>query len=221
MKLYKYRSLQRLDYVLDIILNERLFCPFYKNLNDPFEGIYATLVPSFGVSEGFPFFPSNINKNISNYSDIDYLRHDEFDSIRICSLSSTFSDIKMLSNYADGHKGVIIEIEISDNNMKNIEKVKYNQNLPQYGPTFAASPGIRSVLSNKTFHWDYEKEYRVIGHDEYFGISNNITAVYCGIRTPEKSINILRKAVPENIPIFTTNLNKQILEVEKGDFYCL
>ena len=36
VKLYKYRSLKRdLDFALDIILNQRLYCADYKCLNDP------------------------------------------------------------------------------------------------------------------------------------------------------------------------------------------
>ena len=42
MKLYKYRSLRRnLDFVLDILLNERLYCANYTALNDPLEGYYV------------------------------------------------------------------------------------------------------------------------------------------------------------------------------------
>ena len=202
MILYKYRSLERLDYILDIILNERLYCSYYKDLNDPLEGIYASVFSStiFGI-----------NMKSKTYKELD----GENCPARICSLSSTFSDIRMWSHYADGHKGIAIEIDSND--IKNTWEVKYVKELLGFSQTFLSSLWIKQEgLKNKTFHWEYEKEYRIIGKEKYFDISNKIKAVYCGIRTPEKSINILRKVIPSSIPVFTTNLNKETLEVEKS-----
>ena len=42
MILYKYRSLENLEHVLDIILNQRLYCSTYPELNVPFEGLFIT-----------------------------------------------------------------------------------------------------------------------------------------------------------------------------------
>lgn len=42
MKLYKFRSLDNIEFTFDILLNERLYCANYKDLNDPFEGIFRT-----------------------------------------------------------------------------------------------------------------------------------------------------------------------------------
>ncbi|MGB8764645.1 MAG: hypothetical protein WCD07_07625, partial [Burkholderiales bacterium] len=36
MILYKYRSFDNYEFLLDILINERLYCSIYKNLNDPF-----------------------------------------------------------------------------------------------------------------------------------------------------------------------------------------
>jgi len=199
MNLYKFRSLKQFEYVLDILLNERLYCPHYKDLNDPLEGLYESIFSSFifGIKTGF-----------KTYKELE----DEIYDTRICSLSSTLSDIRMWSHYADGHKGIVIEIETS--NKTKIKKVKYNTSLPKFGTTFLGSLGISEVLENKTYHWDYEEEYRIIGNDKYFDITNKIKSVYCGIRTPEESINMLRKVIPSSIPVFTTNLNKETLEVD-------
>ena len=43
MILYKYRSLSNFEHVADIILNDRLYCPTYEELNDPFEGLFVAL----------------------------------------------------------------------------------------------------------------------------------------------------------------------------------
>ena len=48
MKLYKYRSLrQNLDFVLDILLNGRLYCAEYQTLNDPLEGFFIEEIGEF------------------------------------------------------------------------------------------------------------------------------------------------------------------------------
>ena len=38
--LYKYKSLDNLMWILDIILNKRLYAAKYTELNDPMEGIF-------------------------------------------------------------------------------------------------------------------------------------------------------------------------------------
>ena len=43
MKLYKYRSLDNMDYVFDILSNGLVYCSSYKDLNDPFEGQFRKL----------------------------------------------------------------------------------------------------------------------------------------------------------------------------------
>ncbi len=51
MILYKYRALNSIEYTLDILLKERLYCSPYKDLNDPFEGqlfdAHPKIVPIF------------------------------------------------------------------------------------------------------------------------------------------------------------------------------
>jgi len=44
MILYKYRSLVNFERILDIILNQRLYCSKYDELNDPFEGLFIRTI---------------------------------------------------------------------------------------------------------------------------------------------------------------------------------
>ena len=43
MKLYKFRSFDNIEYTLDILINERLYCSSHEALNDPFEGLFSTI----------------------------------------------------------------------------------------------------------------------------------------------------------------------------------
>ncbi len=75
MILYKYRSLANFEHVLDIILNQRLYCSTYPELNDPFEGIYR--VTYFLLKDGDMATKENY-KNVEE---------SVTGKIKICSLS--------------------------------------------------------------------------------------------------------------------------------------
>jgi len=76
MILYKYRSLEQFEYVLDILLNERLYCSYYKDLNDPLEGIYASVFSS-------TIFCGNMKSK--TYEELEGLDGENYPT-RICSL---------------------------------------------------------------------------------------------------------------------------------------
>jgi hypothetical protein len=40
MKTYKFRSAAQIAFAFDIIINRRLFCSDWRNLNDPIEGMF-------------------------------------------------------------------------------------------------------------------------------------------------------------------------------------
>ncbi|MGR3174323.1 MAG: hypothetical protein ACUZ8N_06955 [Candidatus Scalindua sp.] len=41
MKAYKFRPASQIAFASDIIINKRLHCADWKNLNDPMEGTYS------------------------------------------------------------------------------------------------------------------------------------------------------------------------------------
>ena len=183
MKLYKYKSLTNLEHVLDIILCEKLFCALYNELNDPFEGLFLTTIKlsySRLLALKVPFPPHLVNSSIKQYKTIEDLLSD-VSKTRICSLSSDMSDVRLWSYYADGHKGIVIEIDFSGLESK-IHEVKYSEKLPSFGFTLLTGPPPHEVLSCKTIHWAYEKEYRVIHEYKFFPISKRIKGIYLGTR---------------------------------------
>ena len=56
MIFYKFKPVEQLAHLLDIVVNERLYCEHYEALNDPFEGQFARMVgqgaarPQFGTA---------------------------------------------------------------------------------------------------------------------------------------------------------------------------
>ena len=112
MKLYKFRSLDNLEFVLDILLNEQLYCSTYESLDDPLEGLFYTIINPLGTS-----------MKLLQYKCIDGLPTYNSD-LRICSLSSSFRDIRMWSHYASGHTDVAIEIDF-ENHLSDAIEVNY------------------------------------------------------------------------------------------------
>jgi hypothetical protein len=215
MILYKYRSLANFERILDIILNQRLYCSAYHELNDPFEGIYRTTrlcLEGDGIST---------KRDYENAKDLGG------DEIKICSLSSDLKDVRLWSYYADGHKGVVFKIDFSGlktrDDTKILHEVKYSEELP-WGSTIPSRQISRQeVLSRKTKYWEFESEYRIIdeskylNEDKYFDIKGRITAIYLGTRTSPIHRELLNKIVPGDIPIYMTDLNKKTIEVEPGE----
>lgn len=214
MILYKYKSLANLEHVRDIVLYERLYCSPYDKLNDPFEGLFLTAIKlSYSRLKALkvPFPPHLVNISIKQYKNIEDLPFD-WSKTRICSLSYNLNDVRLWSYYADGHKGVVFEIDFSG--IDQVYKVNYCDKLPTFGNSILTSPLPHEVLTRKTKHWAFEEEYRIIHSSEYFPISNRIKAIYAGVRISNSRYDLLKEIVANNIPIICTKINKDEIKVE-------
>jgi hypothetical protein len=137
-------------------------------------------------------------------------------------------NLRLWSYYADGHRGVVFEIDFSGleerNGFKIIHKVTYDDKLPWSSTkTILGRLSPREVLSRKTEHWWFEAECRIIDEskylleEKYFDVKDRIKAIYLGTRTKDTYPNeviLLKKIVPSGIPIYTTKLNEQKIIVE-------
>lgn len=209
MILYKFKSLHNIEYVFDILQNQRLFCTKYTNLNDPFEGVFLTAIHMNVL--GFPFINQKPYKVITPKKVEDL--HIELEQTKVCSLSANFSDVRLWSLYADSHKGIAIAIDFSNIESK-LHEVKYSAKLPEFGNTILTSPIPSEVLSKKTDHWKYEAEYRIIQDSDYYLINDRIKAVYTGQRVSSFHIELLKKITPVEIPIYITRLNTENVLIE-------
>lgn len=208
MILYKFKSLHKIEHVFDILHNQRLFCTKYTSLNDPFEGLFLT---TFQVP---PFFPGFIKehkyKQVQQVSDL----YGKLEHRKICSLSRHFSDVRLWSHYADGHRGIAIAIDFF-NIESDVHEVVYSAELPEFGHTLLTEPIPAEVLSRKTDHWKYEKEYRIVQDQDYFPISGRIKAIFTGQRISDFHLELLKKITPEGISIYATKLNTEKVLIEE------
>ena len=89
--LYKYRSLQNFGRFVDILINQRLYCPVFTELNDPMEGFF--------------WHSRSLSKKRLNE-----IMKEKF-SYKICSLSQSWQDIGLWTFYADEGRGCCIGVE--------------------------------------------------------------------------------------------------------------
>ncbi len=205
---YKFRSLQNIEFALDIIINERLHCASYNELNDPFEGLFHTILyPSSSPPLLIPIKEAKRTISIGDLHNIN-LEHS-----KICSLSKSLNEIRLWAHYADGHKGVAIEIDFSGNE-KDIYEVKYVPKLQEFGHTLLTSPSPAKVLSFKTEHWKYEDEYRIIQKENYYPITGRIKTIFTGHRMSKFHLQLLEKVTPSQILIIPTEINTKKIIVQ-------
>jgi len=162
MKLYKFRSFGDLDRLLDILVMRRLYCAQPFELNDPFEGVYVSA-----------FYPPS-NTRYTSMQGIDAQDHSVTrreravwepglpgEKLRVCSLSASLKDIRLWSHYADGFRGVAIEVEIPAE--APLHLVTYDTRLHEH-PVIVLDPHPKAekVFTMKTYQWKHEEEYRLL-----------------------------------------------------------
>jgi hypothetical protein len=216
MKLYKYRSLANLEHTLDILLNEKLHCAPYDKLNDPFEGLFLSVAHWGGMSgivagsrlpgRGYGYIPTV--KSPKSLSELPIPG-----STRVCSLSASLSDVRLWSYYADGHRGIAIEIDFEGMAIQP-HKVEYVNQLKEINNALSAGTKSTEILRIKTNHWAYEKEFRIISEEESIATQGRISGVYFGLRTPEHFQTLLLRSIPKKIPVYSTKLNTNSIEIE-------
>ena len=169
MKLLKFRALtdDNFDKVCEIIEKDEFWCSKLWNMNDPMEGIYRN---RFLSQEIFDAKNSRI----------------------ICSFSDhlALSNPLLWGNYANGFRGIAIEIEVEK---KNFYKIEY-KNIHEYEKKL---DNVIKIMTRKLVDWSYEMEWRyIISSTEEKAVEiGNISKVYFG--TPYYNINN-RKNVEEN-----------------------
>jgi hypothetical protein len=190
MKLYKFRSLGgEIDFcrVKDIIETGEFWCSYFWELNDPMEGLF--------------FANPDLGKEIYEIKKR-YL---------ICSFSGIygFKNPLLWGYYANGFKGVAIEIEV---NSKDIYQIQYvSEILPiRNSKNNIDDKYIQEILKRKLKKWQHEKEFRFLRKtNENKQKIGEIINVYFG--DPYGNIDDSSELKKENV-IEEYNINKKKLE---------
>mgnify|MGYP000319827958 CR=1 FL=1 len=244
MKLYKFRSLRDLiggesvdlNRTLEILRTEQLYCAPHNKLNDPFEGLFSTVetiggaygsgavTPTIKLSKWkMPKINLEFSQLMTSYKgSTTEIRHTSLGELsssnknqNVCSLSSSMSDVRMWSHYADSHMGCVIEIDLEEDEL-DLYKVIYGKDINRYSKTKFEEINIFDVLTFKTCHWEYEKEFRIITGKKHFSISGCISGVHLGIRTPDEVRDDIVGEFSNRYPIMQSQINRETVEIQRG-----
>ena len=149
-KFFKYKSLENIEYIIDMVKSNRIYVPKVSQLNDPLEGICNM---NFGFA------------GCSYYVDTGTV-HPHYDSVRnsygVLSLTTRKDSIVMWTHYAGGFNGICVEFE-NMGSFITAEPVTYTEELldsKKIGDSFDII--AYNSLRRKATEWSYEDEYRII-----------------------------------------------------------
>lgn len=156
--LYKYRSLNNLKRLIEIIVDNKLYASKYNKLNDPMEGYYT------------------YNKNTSKYRrEINQIKKDAL----ICSLSQSPNVGLLWIMYADEGRGCCLEVEVNDDNSWTMVDVEYKNTIPCIDSKSDIS--LENIFKYKSSIWDYEKETRYIKESsKMYKLPVKVKKIYLG-----------------------------------------
>lgn len=164
MRLYKFRSLgtcEELERAQEILGTGEFWCARFWELNDPMEGVYW-------------FNAGTLDKDF-----IRRLYGGKSDQV-LCSFSGerAFELPVMWGYYANGFRGIAIEIEVDS---LDIAKITYSCDVANIKNSGETNDAVRRILTTKLCDWQHEDEYRYLCKGES-GLHKigRITTVYFG-----------------------------------------
>jgi len=169
---YKFRSLDNLQFVMDIIVNQRLYAATLDTMNDPMEGFYTH------------------ESDIPDEAIIALEEHKK--SLKFSSLSMYDNNPLMWAHYANGCRGAAIGIEFKDGvDFRNVTYGTHSE-LSLNKPTTLER--AKQVLSYKSDFWHYEDEVRAFA-DKGSYIPVIVKEVVLGQRADRSQKALLKKIV--------------------------
>ena len=187
--LYKYRSLSKLERILEIIIDRKLYGALYTEMNDPMEGYF----------QYSPDVDRNLVRNIMDSKNKRY----------ICSLSRKPNIGLMWTHYADENKGCCIEVEVTSK-WERLEVV-YSNKIP----TLNASTTLEDILKVKAQVWHYEEEIRYLSSEESTKrmLTVRINRIIFGYKIKTKYFNRIKKVILAlNPSIIVEKMRKEDLD---------
>ena len=175
---YKFRSADHFDYALDIIINNRLRCSDWRQLNDPMEGAF-----------GYSYRTTDERDYSEQVAEI--IRYKK--RLLVCSLSSTFDCHLLWAHYASGFRGLAVEVELPAES-RFVRVVNYRGVFAHasFDQPVNAEELAGQILSSKYNEWAYEKEVRILQTERWYQLSTPVKRVITGHRMDPAVFEALR-----------------------------
>lgn len=215
--LYKYRSLAdgSKEYTLDIFRKCELFFAAPSSFNDPFDCKFSPVIASvkklaseIAQRQTLDYEPENVERAILADSAIDANFVKAVDRVMnrhgICCFSRKNDEILMWSHYADCHKGICLEFDVSKDPDFFVfpKNVAYQDNYPKIDVSQPEGTNkyVSALLGTKYTKWAYEKEVRVYKkeHKAYSFNPAALTSIFFGCKTDDTMIEEVKQVVRGN-----------------------
>ena len=155
------------EFLLDLILKERLYAAKYNELNDPMEGVI------------------NVENIIPREREVEW--KELIEKFRIVCFTKQSNNPLMWAHYADGGRGCVIEFELSES--IEYHKVSYVKK-PIINEKDINIANALEILKYKEKPWKYEAEYRCLIQKEDF-VAVSVKSVTFGARAEEAKVDML------------------------------
>lgn len=189
--LFKYRSLSSIN-TYKIFVNKKLYFSTPKDFNDPFdckinavisdEDDFALSLAKYGSNEG-------VMPAIENGYDINNTIDKVLNSKGICSFSKKKDNILMWSHYADSHRGICLEFDITEDYDFFVFPIiiKYERGYPKIDVSETRGNVGKELLTTKYEGWQYEQEVRIYkeAYREYEFKPTSLKAIYFGCKVED------------------------------------
>jgi hypothetical protein len=171
MKLYRYMCDNTFNKYLPSILKGEVHLSQWREFNDPMEGYFQYLLHSD---------PQHVVNAIVS----------EKTEYRVCCFSKKYTKYLLWSYYANKHKGVCLEYEVSRKQLPQdviLQPIDYSNTLPQLDASIQPDEQARKFLLKKTMPWQHELEVRLLCRNAKnteipFG---ELTGIILGVRRSE------------------------------------
>lgn len=203
-RLYRYRPLDDDEKPHDILNRELkaitdgyVFCPTFKEMNDPMEGLHRE---------------TKSLRDHSRRTKIVEEIQQVVDKLGIASFSESHLNEPMWAHYAGQFRGMCVAYSFSRlrtalSSDHEFARMLYTEDAPILGTRKVdAAYRARVLLTAKNLKWASEREWRLIqdtrGEAQYRN-TDCVVGVYLGARTPQDKIElVLKRLAPLAIPVF-------------------
>ena len=189
ISLYRYRPINSNE--IDALEKGYLWFHAADDFNDPFEGTIklkeveqdTTMEIALQISTRRNNEKPELTERVFEIPNLLAQSNDYYKRIfqsmlshtKVCCFSKSKTNELMWAHYADKHKGMVLEYNISFD-LKTFSfalPVIYHEKLPEINFMAQQDKSILSVLENKSERWSYEQEVRII-NDNPRGTNNKI-----------------------------------------------
>lgn len=149
MKLYKYLSDETFRDHLQSHLNGEVFLSAWREFNDPMEGFFVYIA----------------NKDPRHSIDAIVGGKSEY---RVSCFCRSYKKFLQWSHYANKHRGVCLEYEVSKKHLPRnctLDPVSYLPRLPEFDSSLPLDQQARKFLLTKMNPWKQEGEVRLLGRN--------------------------------------------------------